>query len=76
MMRLARWSKLAVTEQLTQQVREVEVKIVGVQNASVCWVLARLGLMTVLRRRFQDVEMAGLPEQYRSAIAHNCGTAG
>ena len=64
--------KIGVTEQLTQQIREVEVKIVGIQNASVvgfgsAWINDAAG------DAIQGVAMAGLPEEYsaqsRSIIA-------
>lgn len=57
--------KIGVTEQLTQQVREVEVKIVGVQNASVVG-FGAAWINDGASQEIQDVEMAGLPEQYRS----------
>ena len=57
--------KIGVTEQLTQQVREVEVRIVGVQNASVVG-FGAAWINDGASQEIQDVEMAGLPDQYRS----------
>lgn len=56
--------RIGVTEQLTQQIREVEATITGVQNASVvgfgaAWINDAAG------QAIQNVTMAGLPEEYR-----------
>ena len=57
--------KIGVLEQLTQQIAETDVKIVGVQNASVVgfgsvWINDQAG------KQIQDITMAGLPEEYRN----------
>ena len=57
--------KIGVLEQLTQQIAETDVKIVGVQNASVvgfgsAWINDQAG------KQIQDITMAGLPEEYRN----------
>lgn len=57
--------EIGVLEQLTQQIAETDVKIVGVQNASVvgfgsAWINDQAG------RQIQDITMAGLPEEYRN----------
>lgn len=57
--------EIGVLEQLTQQIAETDVKIVGVQNASVvgfgsAWINDQAG------KQIQDITMAGLPEEYRN----------
>lgn len=57
--------EIGVLEQLTQQIAETDVKIVGVQNASVvgfgsAWINDQAGT------QIQDITMAGLPEEYRN----------
>ena len=57
--------KIGATSQVTQQTSEAEVKIVGVQNASVvgmgsAWMNDKAGGL------IEDITMAGLPEEYRS----------
>ena len=57
--------KIGALEQLTQQIAETDVKIVGVQNASVvgfgsAWINDQAG------KQIQDITMAGLPEEYRN----------
>ena len=57
--------KIGATSQVTQQTSEAEVKIVGVQNASVvgmgsAWMNDKAGEL------IEDITMAGLPEEYRS----------
>lgn len=57
--------EIGVLEQLTQQIAETDVKIVGVQNASVVgfgsvWINDQAG------KQIQDITMAGLPEEYRN----------
>ena len=57
--------KIGATSQVTQQTSEAEVKIVGVQNASVvgmgsAWMNDKAGEL------IEDITMAGLPEEYRN----------
>ena len=57
--------KIGATSQVTQQTDEAEVKIVGVQNASVvgmgsAWMNDRAGQL------IEDITMAGLPQEYRN----------
>ena len=57
--------KIGATSQVTQQTSEAEVKIVGVQNASVvgmgsAWMNDKAGEL------IEDITMAGLPDEYRN----------
>lgn len=57
--------KIGATSQVTQQTSEAEVKIVGVQNASVvgmgsAWMNDKAGKL------IEDITMAGLPDEYRN----------
>lgn len=57
--------KIGATSQVTQQTDEAEVKIVGVQNASVvgmgsAWMNDKAGQL------IEDITMAGLPQEYRN----------
>lgn len=57
--------KIGATSQVTQQTSEAEVKIVGVQNASVvgmgsAWMNDKAGEL------IENITMAGLPEEYRN----------
>ena len=57
--------KIGATSQVTQQTSEAEVKIVGVQNASVvgmgsAWMNDKTGEL------IEDITMAGLPDEYRN----------
>ena len=57
--------EIGVLEQLTQQIAETDVKIVGVQNASVvgfgsAWINDQAG------KQIQNITMTGLPEEYRN----------
>lgn len=57
--------KIGATSQVTQQTSEAEVKIVGIQNASVvgmgsAWMNDKAGEL------IEDITMAGLPDEYRN----------